>query len=108
MISLRLLLAFALLAFAPDATAQTGASARAAEAGRLAGIARQESALGRHQSALSHYVRAIAGDPDNVTILSAAGEEALLVGDSDAARSEARRVGKECVSTCRSRWSPSH
>src|SRR3546814_777565 len=85
MISLRLLLAFALLAFAPDATAQTGASARAAEAGRLAGIARQESALGRHQSALSHYVRAIAGDPDNVTILSAAGEEALLVGDSDAA-----------------------
>src|SRR3546814_14060648 len=85
MISLRLLLAFALLAFAPDATAQTGASARAAEAGRLAGIARQESALGRHHSALSHYVRAIAGDPDNVTILSAAGEAALLVGDSAAA-----------------------
>src|SRR3546814_11401749 len=26
----------------------------------------------------------------------------------DAARSEERRVGKECVSTCRSRWSPSH
>src|SRR3546814_16701363 len=24
------------------------------------------------------------------------------------ARSEERRVGKECVSTCRSRWSPSH
>src|SRR3546814_20962828 len=23
-------------------------------------------------------------------------------------RSEARRVGKECVSTCRSKWSPSH
>src|SRR3546814_16995153 len=23
-------------------------------------------------------------------------------------RSEGRRVGKECVSTCRSRWSPSH
>src|SRR3546814_12443298 len=23
-------------------------------------------------------------------------------------RSAARRVGKECVSTCRSRWSPSH
>src|SRR3546814_16889119 len=26
------------------------------------------------------------------------------VGDAD--RSEERRVGKECVSTCRSRWSP--
>src|SRR3546814_13497864 len=26
----------------------------------------------------------------------------------DIARSEERRVGKECVSTCRSRWSPYH
>src|SRR3546814_19763424 len=26
----------------------------------------------------------------------------------DRGRSEERRVGKECVSTCRSRWSPSH
>src|SRR3546814_11423009 len=25
-----------------------------------------------------------------------------------AIRSEARRVGKECVSTCRSRWAPDH
>src|SRR3546814_2196908 len=30
-----------------------------------------------------------------------------LVGFTDA-RSEERRVGKECVSTCRSRWSPYH
>src|SRR3546814_4529438 len=28
--------------------------------------------------------------------------------DGDAERSEERRVGKECVSTCRSRWSPYH
>src|SRR3546814_12843781 len=27
---------------------------------------------------------------------------------AEASRSEERRVGKECVSTCRSRWSPSH
>src|SRR3546814_2557037 len=27
---------------------------------------------------------------------------------SGAARSEERRGGKECVSTCRSRWSPDH
>src|SRR3546814_5200768 len=27
---------------------------------------------------------------------------------SDCTRSEERRVGKECVSTCRSRWSPYH
>src|SRR3546814_1212083 len=28
--------------------------------------------------------------------------------DGFMARSEERRVGKECVSTCRSRWSPYH
>src|SRR3546814_7864613 len=28
--------------------------------------------------------------------------------DTCLARSEERRVGKECVSTCRSRWSPYH
>src|SRR3546814_13956464 len=27
---------------------------------------------------------------------------------SEGGRSEERRVGKECVSTCRSRWSPYH
>src|SRR3546814_12150618 len=29
-------------------------------------------------------------------------------GHYDFIRSEERRVGKECVSTCRSRWSPYH
>src|SRR3546814_9669602 len=28
--------------------------------------------------------------------------------DGNPVRSEERRVGKECVRTCRSRWSPSH
>src|SRR3546814_15529737 len=31
-----------------------------------------------------------------------------LVSRSKAPRSEERRVGKGCVSTCRSRWSPYH
>src|SRR3546814_5649296 len=35
----------------------------------------------------------------------AAYEEGLDASDP---RSEERRVGKECVGTCRSRWSPSH
>src|SRR3546814_18803232 len=35
------------------------------------------------------------------------GEKQDLVA-SCLGRSEARRVGKECVSTCRSRWSPDH
>src|SRR3546814_15791957 len=33
---------------------------------------------------------------------------ALLIGITCELRSEERRVGKECVSTCRSRWSPYH
>src|SRR3546814_3429178 len=36
------------------------------------------------------------------SLLRWGGEEFLLI------RSEERRVGKECVSTCRSRWSPYH
>ena len=32
----------------------------------------------------------------------------LLERQPSMTRSEERRVGKECVSTCRSRWSPYH
>src|SRR3546814_17218657 len=31
-----------------------------------------------------------------------------FVGGAEGIRSEERRVGKACVSTCRSRWSPDH
>src|SRR3546814_11491348 len=41
--------------------------------------------------------------PDNTAVELGTGE---MFGEM--ARSEERRVGKECVSTCRSRWSPSH
>src|SRR3546814_16585566 len=34
--------------------------------------------------------------------------EWLALVDCPEKRSEERRVGKECVSTCRSRWSPYH
>src|SRR3546814_11640627 len=33
---------------------------------------------------------------------------AIFVVGKESDRSEERRVGKECVSTCRSRWSPYH
>src|SRR3546814_15241817 len=49
---------------------------------------------------IAAQIRARAGEmlvPEKV-----AGERAFL------GRSEERRVGKECVSTCRSRWSPYH
>src|SRR3546814_15381425 len=35
-------------------------------------------------------------------------KEVLMAEDMVMRRSEERRVGKECVSTCRSRWSPYH
>src|SRR3546814_12466996 len=35
-------------------------------------------------------------------------DEASAVTHGIVERSEERRVGKECVSTCRSRWSPYH
>src|SRR3546814_13187247 len=45
------------------------------------------------------------GPVDEDALLAAVGgAQRLLIVDE---RSEERRVGKECVSTCRSRWSPS-
>src|SRR3546814_16542314 len=38
----------------------------------------------------------------------APGETVAVVGPSGAGRSAERRVGKECGSTCRSRWEPSN
>ena len=50
----------------------------------------------------------ITGDPD----MTAAAEHARGLIEQDPAvlsgRSEERRVGKECQSVCRSRWSPYH
>src|SRR3546814_4665160 len=46
-----------------------------------------------HQAAHQVPARAHAGD---------------VAADQDRERSEERRVGKECVSKCRSRWSPYH
>src|SRR3546814_14704158 len=39
-------------------------------------------------------------------LLEADGKSLAKLGNLE--RSEERRVGKECVSTCRSRWSPYH
>ena len=43
-------------------------------------------------------------DSPDIVVLAAAANP----GDGAAARSEERRVGKECVTQCRSRWSPYH
>src|SRR3546814_14544565 len=54
----------------------------------------------RRDDALQAMVLANDAEPD------AAAGDPLDIGLL--ARSEERRVGKECVSTCRSRWSPYH
>src|SRR3546814_21197984 len=41
-------------------------------------------------------------------LLPLALSQRVALGNCREARSEERRVGKECVSTCRSRWSPYH
>src|SRR3546814_14818946 len=49
--------------------------------------------------------------PDDYQASHLAGKEAVFdvkVKEIRAPRSEERRVGKECVSTCRSRWSTDH
>src|SRR3546814_15849745 len=47
-------------------------------------------------------------DVANVTLGAENYDFDALMNDKQAVRSEERRVGKECVSTCRSRWSPYH
>src|SRR3546814_2097930 len=46
--------------------------------------------------------------PSDCAELLAIKEKAAQLITSLDSRSEERRVGKECVSTCRSRWSPYH
>src|SRR3546814_18945554 len=49
------------------------------------------------------------GEFETSLILTVLGFFQLHAGAvKDIGRSEERRVGKECVSTCRSRWSPYH
>src|SRR3546814_16395084 len=59
----------------------------------------------------SQKVRVIDHEGENLGVMYTreAIEQAAEVGlDLVEVRSEERRVGKECVSTCRSRWSPYH
>src|SRR3546814_16649955 len=59
-----------------------------------------------HRENLDAALRDVGLDPDSVP---AAELDALnLAWHRLAPRSEERRVGKACVSTCRSRWSPCH
>src|SRR3546814_20696735 len=58
---------------------------------------------------LARSLAALCGQWDLPRAVQVIGGEAVSVGEHFVKRrSEGRRVGKECVSTCRSRWSPYH
>src|SRR3546814_11523645 len=48
----------------------------------------------------------LGGDEFCMILLDTSAADAVHVMERARSRSEERRVGKECVSTCRSRWSP--
>src|SRR3546814_15014256 len=76
----------------------------------------QPPALAAHRRAQGHPVaiaRLLPFDPAGAAAAAATGQrhapaERQRGQGLQALRSEERRVGKECVSTCRSRWSPYH
>src|SRR3546814_4633081 len=67
---------------------------------------------GSYQDSIAKALTALkGGTPPQLAVLLSTDMFTLI--DEDAivpvdGRSEERRVGKECVSTCRSRWSPYH
>src|SRR3546814_11540938 len=73
--------------------------------GQGQGVRRQKILVG---TAAHHQWRTMACANDPVRFVAT--EHGYGVGTRQPAgsRSEERRVGKECVSTCRSRWSPYH
>src|SRR3546814_20893090 len=68
----------------------------AGQVGRVLGVGRSKSSLDR--------ARALGLVDELVTLDEAAARSDLLLLATP--RSEERRVGNACVSTCRSRWSP--
>src|SRR3546814_11108013 len=69
-----------------------------------------DAMLARHRPRQAEIMNRVTLDLGGTGQQGYSGEE--LLDDqrtrSDYSRSEERRVGKECVSTCRSRWAPYH
>src|SRR3546814_8579486 len=67
-------------------------------------------ARGRRPDVCRRGERPVGADREATDIVRVTGDEhpVLVWMDRQPDRSEERRVGKECVSPCRSRWSPYH
>src|SRR3546814_13003260 len=64
-----------------------------------------------HRLVRDQGAEVVGADEDQALLLQQVAQSDQLVKvrpDRTPPRSEERRVGKECVSTCRSRWSPYH
>src|SRR3546814_8696897 len=68
------------------------------------------SDLGAHYHELHRRLIAVHGNAhlERPQVLGRQSQRGSVLALVDHHRSEERRVGKECVSTCRSRWSPYH
>src|SRR3546814_15321230 len=81
-------------------------------AGRGLGLLLEQIGIGRHDAPFGDRARLIeVGQLPVAAWQARADVEQVRPGAHRAhqmRRSEERRVGKECVSTCRSRWSPYH
>src|SRR3546814_7153253 len=64
--------------------------------------------LGERYEQRRHDIERPLLPPAELYLTPQALRERLNAGNRIEVRSEERRVGKECVSTCRSRWSPYH
>ena len=60
----------------------------------------------RLQFAVEQWAAAAA--PSNYLALNAEAQQKAIDTHGESIRSEERRVGKECIAVCRSRWSPYH
>src|SRR3546814_20841583 len=71
---------------------------RDADAAREYAVDAEAEQISAQHIVIGHQSRKAAGNDQHGNAVIADGAQ----------RSEERRVGKECVSTCRSRWSPYH
>src|SRR3546814_10974729 len=95
----------ALLCFCSPAFAQSEAPAEQPAAQSAAAEAPQSEGLGAGEIIVTASKRAESINKVGLTIAAVSGDQLVKQGISSV-RAAARRVGKECVSTCRSRWSP--
>src|SRR3546814_21134818 len=76
----------------------------------LSDTTRRESTMGRLDGKVALITGAGRGQGRSHALTLAREGASIIAVDAPEplARAEGRRVGKECVSTCRSRWSPEH